>query len=149
MSNTTNLNLTKVNGTDAKSDFPSTYNANLDKVDAMAVDYIVEQGTSGTWTYRKWNSGIAECWSFTTTPIEASSSASGSVYYGDSSAISFPITFTAVPSITISMTQTGSTTAWPVVVYMSTTSFIIRVFRGAAVTTANYRFSAHAFGRWK
>ena len=27
-----------------------------------AVDYIVEQGTSGIWTYRKWNSGIAECW---------------------------------------------------------------------------------------
>lgn len=27
-------------------------------------DYIVEQGTSGIWTYRKWNSGIAECWGF-------------------------------------------------------------------------------------
>ena len=26
------------------------------------VDYIVEQGTSGIWTYRKWNSGIFECW---------------------------------------------------------------------------------------
>ena len=25
-------------------------------------DYVVEQGTSGIWTYRKWNSGIAECW---------------------------------------------------------------------------------------
>ena len=25
-------------------------------------DYIVEQGTNGIWTYRKWNSGIAECW---------------------------------------------------------------------------------------
>ena len=27
-----------------------------------AADYVVEQGTSGIWTYRKWNSGIAECW---------------------------------------------------------------------------------------
>lgn len=27
-----------------------------------AVDLVVEQGTSGMWTYRKWNSGIAECW---------------------------------------------------------------------------------------
>lgn len=26
------------------------------------VDYVVEEGTSGIWTYRKWNSGIAECW---------------------------------------------------------------------------------------
>lgn len=29
---------------------------------ADEADYIVEQGTSGIWTYRKWNSGIAECW---------------------------------------------------------------------------------------
>lgn len=29
---------------------------------ALKADYIVEQGTSGIWTYRKWNSGIAECW---------------------------------------------------------------------------------------
>ena len=25
-------------------------------------DFIVDQKTSGNWTYRKWNSGIAECW---------------------------------------------------------------------------------------
>ncbi len=25
-------------------------------------DYIVEQGKEGVWYYRKWNSGIAECW---------------------------------------------------------------------------------------
>lgn len=25
-------------------------------------DYITEQGTSGDWTYRKYNSGVAECW---------------------------------------------------------------------------------------
>lgn len=25
-------------------------------------DYVVERGTSGNWTYRKWNSGDAECW---------------------------------------------------------------------------------------
>ena len=26
------------------------------------VDRVIEQGTSGIWTYRKWESGIAECW---------------------------------------------------------------------------------------
>ena len=25
-------------------------------------DFIVDQGTDGMWVYRKWNSGIAECW---------------------------------------------------------------------------------------
>lgn len=31
-------------------------------LEALSVDYVVEEGTSGIWTYRKWNSGIAECW---------------------------------------------------------------------------------------
>ena len=25
-------------------------------------DYVIEQGASGGWQYRKWNSGKAECW---------------------------------------------------------------------------------------
>ena len=25
-------------------------------------DYVIEQGTVGSWTYRKWASGLAECW---------------------------------------------------------------------------------------
>lgn len=28
----------------------------------MGADYIAEQGKSGIWTYRKWASGVAECW---------------------------------------------------------------------------------------
>ena len=28
----------------------------------LGADYIVEQGTSGIWTYRKWSSGICEYW---------------------------------------------------------------------------------------
>ena len=28
----------------------------------MSADCIVEQGTSGMWTYRKWAGGLAECW---------------------------------------------------------------------------------------
>lgn len=33
---------------------------------APVADYVVAQGTSGIWTYRKWNSGIAECWTTST-----------------------------------------------------------------------------------
>jgi hypothetical protein len=25
-------------------------------------DFVIEEGTSGVWTYRKWDSGLAECW---------------------------------------------------------------------------------------
>ena len=30
--------------------------------DSVSHDYIVEQGRSGIWMYRKWNSGVAEFW---------------------------------------------------------------------------------------
>ena len=35
---------------------------NLKQLNERTIDYIISQGTSGIWTYRKWNSGIAECW---------------------------------------------------------------------------------------
>lgn len=31
-------------------------------LDALKVDYVVAEGTSGSWTYRKWNSGKFEAW---------------------------------------------------------------------------------------
>ena len=34
----------------------------------LGVDYIVEQGTSGRWTYEKWNSGKAVCWGIRALP---------------------------------------------------------------------------------
>ena len=33
-------------------------------VNLGVADYVVEQGISDNWTYRKWNSGIAECWRY-------------------------------------------------------------------------------------
>lgn len=32
------------------------------EVSTVVDDYIVDEGTDGIWNYRKWNSGIAECW---------------------------------------------------------------------------------------
>lgn len=52
-------------------------------------DFIVEQGTSGIWTYRKWNSGIAECWgthSWTVTQWGAW----GSAYESNESYVNYP-----------------------------------------------------------
>lgn len=42
-------------------------------------DFIVEQGTSGIWTYRKWSSGICECWGSITTGT-LTMNATGSIY---------------------------------------------------------------------
>ena len=37
-------------------------NTQILKINNIEIDYIVSQGTSGIWTYRKWNSGLAEYW---------------------------------------------------------------------------------------
>lgn len=39
-----------------------------DNTFGQMADYIVEEGISGNWTYRKWASGIAECWGRFTSP---------------------------------------------------------------------------------
>jgi hypothetical protein len=44
-------------------------------------DFVVEQGTDGIWTYRKWNSGIAECWGATTEKTISITSPYGAAYY--------------------------------------------------------------------
>ena len=44
-------------------------------------DYIVEQGTSNTWTYRKWQSGLVELWGICTTALANGSILSGRISY--------------------------------------------------------------------
>ena len=46
----------------------------------LIADYVVEQGTSGIWTYRKWNSGIAECWGHCTGSYSITTQ-TGSLFY--------------------------------------------------------------------
>ena len=59
MATTTNLGLSKIDASDYIS--PDPINAAFDILDKLGVDYVVEQGKSGEWWYRKWHSGRAEC----------------------------------------------------------------------------------------
>lgn len=64
--------------------------------ESSVADYVVEQGTSGIWWYRKWNSGIAECWGvWSGTLTNYTSTMGGNAYY---TTISFPTgLFNAAP----------------------------------------------------
>lgn len=95
-------------------------NSNMDIIDEFAViakadlekllarynseaDWIVEQKTSGIWTYRKWNSGVAECWADDITS-SATASAEGSVFWTRASEYSFPSgLFIEAPTVNISV----------------------------------------------
>lgn len=60
-------------------------------------DYIVEQGTSGIWTYRKWYSGIAECWGrYTANGINAAKNNYSGYYYSDIIEILLPCDFLSI-----------------------------------------------------
>lgn len=66
-------------------------------------DRIVEYGTSGIWTWRKWSSGIAECWGiYNGTGINASKNNYMGFYYSDVIRIDLPFTFSDTPVVTVS-----------------------------------------------
>ena len=48
-------------------------------------DYIIEQGNTNGWIYRKWNSGISECWYKTAAAVDAQYSNLGGYDTGTSS----------------------------------------------------------------
>lgn len=74
-------------------------------------DAVVEVGTSGIWTYRKWASGIAECWGNYVCSSVLCNKSWGQDYYSESYTIDdYPFTFTSLPSVTIGIAKT--TNSW-------------------------------------
>ena len=70
-------------------------------------DYILSQGTTGVWTWRKWASGIAEMWGIFEADSLAVDTAWGSVYYGtwmhvaaNKNGRKYPFAFTDAPVVT-------------------------------------------------
>lgn len=76
-------------------------------------DYIVEQGTSGIWTYRKWNSGIAECWGSATVTINTTGTLWKTPIYAflNVARQSYPFTFNAVPNEIVGV-KSGTNAMW-------------------------------------
>lgn len=82
----------------------------VNRVEAEA-DYIVEQGTDGIWTYRKWASGIAECWGTTEPKNISISNPWGTLYTLDNAFESYPYPFEFAKSPTVTAlpeTQNGN-----------------------------------------
>lgn len=114
-------------------------------------DFVIQQGTSGVWTYRKWKSGIAECWcqySFTA----AITTAWGVLY--ESSAVtlpSFPFTFSLIPQVHISadnssnalFIERGNSSAWATV---SSPGKMYAV-RPKSTASTTYKVGIYAIGK--
>lgn len=61
-----------------------------------AGDSVIEKGTSGGWTYRKWYSGVYECWKEFTVSIAVNHSWQ-QFCYGEFPVQNYPVTFASAP----------------------------------------------------
>ena len=117
-------------------------------VDRRTLDYIVEQGTSGIWTYRKWNSGKIELWTnsyqFTVTFTKSSIG----IYYATENNIPVPL----VKNIEFA---SGDCTKWHYVNWASVTcndgkNLGIRYYGlNANGGGSTIPFSFYVIGTWK
>lgn len=119
----------------------------------MVYDYVVSQGTSGSWNYRKWNSGVAECW-ITIAHSTAITTAFGQVYEANDYCypIAYPFSFISRPR-EIATAHSDSRAAW---VYgevgsntasASGTYGLIRPGKLSSSTT--FYIDIYAIGKWR
>jgi hypothetical protein len=143
----------------SESDFnfnvPVTINGGLTVVGDGNSDFIVEQGASGNWVYRKWNSGVAECWARIVVAATINTAWGGLYVSGSIAAtnISFPFTFTAIPVVNANLSGSGSG-AFLIASGSGSTSTtktgIYELARGSASASSNnYAINYHVIGKWK
>lgn len=116
-----------------------------------AADYVVEEGTSGIWIYRKWNSGTAECFGTQSLGSKAITSAYGHGYYASADTINFPSNlFTNTPNIQVTSRDTAGYGTWFNVIINGTSKTAVKGYAWSttSITTA-INVSIHAIGRWK
>jgi len=117
-------------------------------------DSVIEQGTSGAWTYRKWASGIAECWRDHTGQPDCSATW-GALYESQRfGPLNFPPgLFAAAP--TVLMIPSGTSGANVIGLEIegmptATQSAMWYYLRAATNTvTMTVAIAVHALGRWK
>lgn len=119
---------------------------------APTIDYIVEQGLDGIWTYRMWKSGVAECWSKQT--VNATFSVWGSGYSCDIDGVAFPSNlFTSITYESAQAKAAGNNCVSSInaITGNTTTSSGITCLRMSASSAGEVAFTVyrHAIGRWK
>ena len=114
-------------------------------------DAVVERGTSGIWTYRKWSSGDAECWGLIASKSYAMTSGpwGNSGYYSQNNSVSFPSgLFVSTPIASLNKCSTGNGLEW-ISIYGISTSSITYYACDTKSGTISFAIAAYARGRWK
>lgn len=118
-------------------------------------DSVVEHGESNGWTYRKWSSGVAECWKILEHQTTVAT-AWGSLYVGNATERqNYPLVFTSKPVEVVTLTSGGSMGfIYPEKdghgVNGGYASARYNVCSLSPITSAaTFYFNYHVMGRWK
>lgn len=108
------------------------------------VDDVVEQGTN----YRRWNSGVQECWG-REVYRGGTTTATGALYMGPETKISFQANFIEVPSINYTLNR-NDRIGFVASIAQSVHESVYRVVTTTSIG-ANFSFAVgwYAIGRWK
>ena len=116
-------------------------------------DFVVEYGTSGIWEYRKWNSGIAECWGVHTQSDLAVNKAWGSLFESSGYVVDLPVgLFVDTPQFNITLVGSGEASGTILETYSlgsNLQSPYMCAIRPTAATIGTLKTSIVAYGRWK
>lgn len=126
----------------------------------VGADYVVAQGKTGAWTWRKWASGVAEMWSVFGTDKLSISTAWGGVYYGswmdlpsNVTARQYPFAFIATPSVSAAYSG-GDKDAWLISTFkasddLRTSAPAYALARPNSATIIKPRISYYVVGKYK
>lgn len=113
-------------------------------------DYVVEQGTSDIWTYRKWNSGIAECWGYWTTTSTFPNAYNGAYESANSLKKNLPSgLFTEVAPLFsgVALTSNGAWIENPRAYTTEVSTYVLNVVK--QTSAINVSIYAKVTGKWK
>lgn len=116
-------------------------------------DYVIAQGSSGNWRWRKWNSGVAECWqrySYETPAMVAV----GGIFYSPKNVggLAYPFEFITKPTELVSCD--GQVGGWyaaanDLPTNTTTETGYYHFFSGLSRPAAYIAMNIHEIGRWK
>lgn len=114
-----------------------------------ASDYVIEQGTSGVWTYRKWESGIAECWCLTSVVSKSVTTSYGNGYYAPQDTFTLPSgLFVSINNAQVTLIDASASGKWFEVQSANATEIKGYIY-GIASDVINAQENICVKGRWK
>lgn len=129
-------------------------NKGINFTNGVVADFVVEQGTSDIWEYRKWYSGKVECWGKWAIGMYINNAWGSSLYYTKLDAHSFPAgLFASAPKCQVTAEcRGGETWAWLAMCGETTKDYTPSALFCSPTridTAVGFNILYYAIGRWK